>query len=396
MTSMLVNVLQPQAEMAMAAHRWLLRSGIRLRNGAAGGRGAVHRAYDATHGALLPPYPEITGYAVQFHLRWSGDAAELDMFAARESGEWLLSIQANDASPAAGAFPYAVDRSGAHGGFFTFDSAIVGHALLDLAAATGDERYRTAAEHAARWVLRQQHANGGFGAGVDGVWPVSWASDDNCLHGKLALFLGRMWQAEGAAAYRAGALALLRWLASLQRADGGIVTAYGSDYVFAHTHCYAVEGMLAGAVILGQQQYLENAARGAAFLAGVQCANGGVPRYVGRGALRYLKECNARLPYVRMLAPHLDVGATAQAVRIWTWVRALRGGFARNIERGLAWLAASQLRTSDVHLDGGFPASIDPLKPWRCREMQLYPWVGIFAADAVRLQTAVNVAADLY
>ena len=46
--------------------------------------------------------------------------------------------------------------------------------------------------------------------------------------------------------------------------------------------------------------------------------------------------------------------------------------------------------------DGGFPAGIDPVKPWQRREMQLYPWVGIFAADAERLQTEVNVAADLY
>ena len=384
------------AEMAAAARRWLLRSGIRSRNGAVSWRGAMHRAFDAKRDALLPPYPEVTGYAVQFHLRSSGDAADADMNAAWESGEWLLSIQANDASPAPGAFPYSVDQDGAHGGYFTFDTAIIGHALLDLAEATGDHRYRAAAARAARWVLRRQRAHGGFGAGAGGVRPVSWASDDNCLHGKLALFLGRMWQTEGAAMYRAGALGLLRWLATLQRADGGIVTAHGSDYAFAHAHCYAVEGMLAGAVILGEQQYLENAARGAAFLASVQSADGGVPRHVGWGARRYLQECRARLPYVRMLVAPLDVGATAQAVRIWTWVSALRSGYAPNIERGLAWLAASQLRTADVRLDGGFPASIDPLKPWRRREMQLYPWVGIFAADAERLQTKVNVAADLY
>ncbi len=382
--------------MAAAARRWLVGSGIRSRNGAAGGRGAVHRGFDAARGALLPPYPEITAYAVQFHLRWSGGAAGEDMNAARESGEWLLSIQADGASPAPGAFPYSVDQGRAHGGYFTFDSAIVGHSLLDLAAATGDERFRAAAERAARWVLRQQNTDGSFCAGTGGVQPVSWASDGNCLHGKLALFLGRMWQAGRDATYRAGALALLRWLASLQRADGGIMTARGSDYVLTHVHCYAVEGLLAGAVMLGEQQYLDIAARGAAFLAGVQRAGGGVPRFFGRGATHYLEECGALLPYVRMLAPPLDVGATAQTLRIWTWAQALRGGFAHNIVRGLAWLAASQLSSPDVRLDGGFPAGIDPLRPWHRREMQLYPWIGIFAADASRLQSAVNIADDLF
>jgi len=48
----------------------------------------------------------------------------------------LLSIQPNIVSPAPGAFTYSVDQRRAHGGCFTFDSAIQGHALLDLAAAT--------------------------------------------------------------------------------------------------------------------------------------------------------------------------------------------------------------------------------------------------------------------
>lgn len=385
--------------MAAAARRWLLHSGIRTGNGAAGagGRGGVHSAFDAARGVLLPLYPEITAYAVQFHLRWSADSAGEDMNAARESGEWLLSSQGNGTSPAPGGFAYAMEDGGACGGYYTFDSAIAGHALLDLAAATGDGRYGAAAELAARWVLRQQRDDGGFRAGADVTRPVSWASDGNCLHGKIALFLGRLWQAGGDAVYRAAALALLRWAATLQRADGGILTAHGSDYVLSHAHCYAVEGLLAGAVILGERQYLEGAMRGAAFLAGAQHADGGVPRHLGRGAMRYLKECGTRLPRVRMLAPFLDVGATAQAVRIWTWARALDGSrFARNIERGMAWLAKCQLRAADARLDGGFPAGVDSITPWRRREMQLYPWVGIFVADAARLQTAVNLAADLY
>ena len=97
-----------------------------------------------------------------------------------------------------------------------------------------------------------------------------------------------------------------------------------------------------------------------------------------------------------MLAPPSDVGATAQAIRIWTWVRMLRGGFERNIEHGLEWLTASQLRATDARLSGGFPAAIDRFKPWQRREMQLYPWVAVFAADASRLQAGVNLAADLY
>jgi hypothetical protein len=385
------------AETHSAACRWLLHSGIRSPGSAVASRGAICRAFDARRLVFLPPYPEITAYAVQFHLHRSQHAADEDFAAACESGGWLASVQADEKSPAPGAFPYSVEYGDPVGGYFTFDTAIAGNALLDLAAATGERHYRDAAERAGLWVLSQQKPDGSFSAGAGGARPASWAGSAGCLHGKLALFLGRLWRQSGVASYRSAALKLLGWLENLQRSDGGIVTAPGSGYVLAHAHCYAIEGLLAGATILDERRYVSGAVRGAGFLAHVQRSNGGVPRHCGHGVVRYLQECGARLPHIRMLAAPSDVGATAQAVRIWTWVQALDGGdFVRHIKRGLAWLAACQLRSADTRINGGFPAGIDPLKPWRRQEMLLYPWVAIFVDDASRLQQAVNVANDLY
>jgi len=385
------------AETDSAACRWLLRSGIRSPGSGVASRGAICRAFDARRLVFLPPYPEITAYAVQFHLHRSQNAADGDFAAACESGGWLASVQADEKSPTPGAFPYSVENGEPVGGYFTFDTAIAGNALLDLGAATGEHQYRDAAERAGRWVLSQQKFDGSFSAGGGGTRPVSWAGSGGSLHGKLALFLGRLWRQSGVATYRSAALKLLGWLGNLQRSDGGIVTAPGSNYVLAHAHCYAVEGLLAGATVLDERRYVGGAARGAGFLADVQRSNGGIPRHQGHGVVPYLKECGARLPHVRMLAAPSDVGATAQAVRIWTWVQELGyGDFARHIKRGLAWLCACQFRSADTRIDGGFPAGIDPLKPWRRREMSLYPWVAIFVADACRLQRRVNVANDLY
>ena len=381
------------ADLGPKARRWLLGSGVR----STATPGAVHRAFDARRRILLPPYPEITAYSVQFHLRWKGNSSSEDFAAACESGEWLISVQDRDSSGAAGAFPYAVDSGTARGGYYTFDTAIAGHALLDLYCATGKQRYGEAAQRAARRVLAWQRPDGGFAAGVGEIRPESWAAGGNCLHGKLAVFFGRLWRETGEAEYCMAARRLLRWLVALQRRDGGIVTASGSNYVFLHAHCYAMEGLLAGAILLDEPQYLEHAARGAHFIATVQRADGGVPRHVGTGAKRYLAASGARLPFVRMLAAPTDTGATAQAVRIWSWMRALGElRFARHLDRGLAWLASCQLRSPDACLDGAFPAGIDPLRPWQRAEMLLYPWVTMFAADAVRLQAAVNIAEDLY
>jgi prenyltransferase beta subunit len=384
--------------MAAAARRWLLTSGIRCDSGPPFERGAVHRAYDAERRMLLPLYPEITGYAVQFHVRWcAGKRNGPDMAAACASGEWLMRVQADERTTTPGAFPLSAAGGSAHGGFFTFDSAVIGHALLDLCEATGDERYFAAAERAARWLLRQQRPDGGFRACMGGGEPVSWASDGNCLHGKVAVFLGRLWQKTGEDGYRRSARALLDWLAPLQQDDGRIVTSRSAPYAFIHAHCYALEGMLAGALYLGESSFLERVASGADFLAAVQRHDGGLPRHVGRAAAAYLRECGARLPRLRALLAPADVGATAQAVRLWTWLRALAvRDHSSHVARGLGWLARHQLRSGGVVVQGGFPAAIDPLKPWQRREMRLYPWVAMFAADATRLQSRVNVAEDLY
>jgi hypothetical protein len=78
------------------------------------------------------------------------------------------------------------------------------------------------------------------------------------------------------------------------------------------------------------------------------------------------------------------VGATAQALRIWRWANAAyHADVADAVQRARAWLMRCQLRATDVRVNGGFPAGVDDVLRWRRRERNLYPWVAVFAADAL-------------
>ena len=93
----------------------------------------------------------------------------------------------------------------------------------------------------------------------------------------------------------------------------------GSDVTYAHAHCYALEGLL---VLEGRgradlRRWIDG---GAAWLAEVQQAHGGVPAEHDSNGAR--------------MGAHAD--CTAQAIRIWACADYAR--FRANIERGLEFL----------------------------------------------------------
>lgn len=387
---------QAPSRIALAdrAYRWLIESGIR---GTGADSGAVRRQYDARARKYSDFYPEITAYALQLHLRLAGVAqGGADWQAAVESGEWLLRVQSRT-PPTEGAFSYAVRDGVPFGGAFSFDTAIIGHALLELAQATQRADFTRAAEGCATWLLSQQQADGSFRAHVGEASPVGWAGDACALHGKHALLLGALWRHGGDARHRDGALRLLDWLIGLQRVDGRIDVQAGADYAMLHTVCYAIEGLLAGALWLGHPRALQAARQGARFLAAQQRPSGAVPRYCGPGAVTHLRRSGARFPRLRAAVAPADPGVTAQAIRVWTWVQHASGDdHSESIRRGIDWLAGQQIVSTDRHLDGSLPAGVDSLCGLRRREPRLYPWANVFAVDACRLQHDRSAPAALF
>jgi len=380
---------------ARPAHRWLLESGIR---GIDDDRGALRRQYDTRLCSYADCYPEVTAYALQLHLRLAGDDRQgVDWQAAIDSGEWLLSCQSGANDSTQGAYAHAVRNGQPSGGWYTFDTAIIGHAMLELAQAAQRPEFGRCAERCAQWVLEQQNADGTFRAQIGATHPVVWAGDRCCLHGKHAVLLSAFWHHSGETRYRNSAVRLLDWIIDQQRPDGRIDAFAGADYAMLHTQCYAIEGLLAGAMGLAHHRALEAASRGAVHLARCQRSSGALPRYVGGGARQHLKEGVARFTRLRALIAPSDVGVTAQAIRVWSWAQQVCGNdHAEAIQRGMAWLSRQQLLSGDPNVDGAFPAGVDEWLGLRRRERWLYPWASVFAIDACRMRDGPDAAPSIF
>ena len=122
-----------------------------------------------------------------------------------------------------------------------------------------------------------------------------------------------------------------------------------SDVTYTHAHCYAVEGLIVldGRGRAGLREWIDG---GAAWLASVQEADGGVPaEHDSTGA--------------RMQA-HTD--CTAQAVRIWTCADPEL--YADNIERGVAFL-------TNLSTNGGIRYQVG--------SNDINTWATIFGAQAI-------------
>lgn len=387
--------------LAAGALRWLNESGIATAE-AGGTRLCLRREYDASTRRYADCYPEVTAYAVQLMLRLARGAAQRDgarpeRRAALRAAEWLAEVQTRGPAAVDGAYAHAIRDGRPLGGWYAFDTAIVAHALLETGLACARPDLLAAAGRAAEWLLGMQNDDGSFRACAGAPAAISWAGDAACLHGKHALALAAFWRASGESRYRDAARRLIDWLPRLQGEDGRIEVRAGARYAILHTQCYAVEGLLAAGLWLDLPEALERARRGAAFLARCQRASGALPRYAGPGADAYLREAGARLPALRRFLAPADVGATAQALRIWIWLRQLGGERHDDaIARGFGWLERQQFDTPDPVLYGGFPAGTDDFLGLNRREPRLYPWVAIFAADAARLLSSPDPAPDLF
>lgn len=377
------------SEAIQRARTWLVESGIRSREPQHGmPAGGVRRAFDAPKSRYEPFYPEITGYAVSFHLAlYRDNDASSELQLAIQSAEWLTRTQHTADSRLDGAFPFAVtDEGRPAGGWYSFDTAVAGLALLCLGLEISRNEFIESACLAGNWLLSMQNQDGSFRAYQGSGQAVSWARDGNCLHGKHAVLLLELWELTGEKRFRDAAERCLKWLQTLVQANGAVFSSTGRPFVFLHSHCYATEGLLAGARQLETQSLVDSFQNSCRFLKALQKRSGGFPRYCGAGSRDYLVEMGSRLPSVRQRLVPRDVGATAQALRLLCWANAFgTGDYVREIDRGMRWLDRYQISDTDIRSDGAYPAAVDEFFGWRRTERRIYPWVAIFAADAGRL-----------
>jgi len=283
-------------------------------------------------------YPEIMGYYASLcadQARRPGGARWLDR--GRRVGRALVA----ELSPAGGLGRAGID--------YSFDTGIGLCGLARVDQLGGHGEFRPAIARMRDFLVKSLEQRvvawkGGSPVTDDTSWSLSFGA--SALKTGIALDMAADVLGDPAARELAGRVAR-EVLAGCLR-GGRICINPQRDWVYAHAHCYALEGLCAlSARGLADASPIAPAS---AWLASVQNTDGSITNYHGRSDAKLGKQGDA----------------TSQAVRIWCAVD--RAGFAPNIVRGLDFLAGLQTP------EGGLRYAAD--------SDDVNSWVTMFAAQA--------------
>lgn len=379
-----------------ASVRWLTSSDLRIREQSSALSGAYCSSYDMRNKAYQLVYCEITAYGIQFLLRankWEGNRDFLTI--ARASGEFLLRAQYKNCDKImGGAFPYGyrLPNEERIEKYFSFDTAVCIGALTELYKSLSDKRYLEAAIKGGTWLEGMQCDDGSFKAGefVErvSVGSSGWYGDRGCLHAKNAIGFLKLYQATKDKHFLLLAKKTLDWVLSLQHVDGYFRATRDLHYVFTHAHCYTLEGLLYGYLILGEQRHLDAAVRGGQWLMSAQNSDGSLYQYYGPDIDSYLDSVGSRLRTIRKFIRPRETGATAQAMRIWMalYHETEDEAFHLASRKSARFLVAMQSQGRvDPNCLGGFHASCDYFLGFRRSNSKFYAWTSMFACHALMI-----------
>ncbi|PLJ78181.1 hypothetical protein [Infirmifilum sp. SLHALR2] len=326
--------------------------------------------YDlARNKPIEPVYCEVTGYGLSFHSFLSaltGDVEHLDLV--KLLAEFLM-VARSKVSGSAILYGFYPSKDAWSSLAYSFDNGVVAKAFFDAYRALNSKKYLDHGLRISEWLVSaMQRSDGGFAAAYDygekGFIDFNtWYGNGGCLHGKLAIPLLTAWKLSGDDRFRDSAEKLLAWLLKLQMDNGAFRAREDTNYVFHHTHCYALEGFLYAWHELGDDRYLDVAVRGAKWLARIQHRSGGLPDLY---------------PYP-IFVRRLVTDATAQAIRIWLILHKITGNefWLMHAEKGLGFLKSIMFRRARAH--GALPAHVwYPLYSAR----RTHTWSMMFAAQA--------------
>lgn len=289
-------------------------------------------------------YPEIMGYYVSLcaeRARHAGGQVWL------ERALTVARALESQLSPAGGLGRAQID--------YTFDTGIGLCGLARLDRVRGGNGFRPTIARMAEFLTR--HLEQGVVAVESGrarVDDTRWSESFGASALKTAIALDMASEHLGDPAPRELGRRVVRdVLGKCLAPDGRIRINAKRDWVYAHAHAYAVEGLCA----LAPRGLADSSAilPAAAWIASVQNADGSITNYHGRPDAQLSRQGDA----------------TSQAVRIWCAVDARR--FAPNIARGLGFLASLQTA------EGGLRYSAD--------SSDVNSWVTMFAAQATLWST---------
>lgn len=216
-----------------------------------------------------PAYPETTGHIIPSLF----DAGALPGFEecrarAIELTEWELELQLPT-----GAVMWGTVGHGPVASVFSTGQVMFG--LERALRETRDGRYGEALDRAARFLVASQDSDGAFRVGRSPFSRRRSSAD----HARVGWALTVAGEVLGVADYRTAGLRCLRQCLVSQQSNGWFadLASPGAEAPFTENICFAVEGLLGGGEVTGDQQLLDAARLAAGRLAGCVGPTGRLP-----------------------------------------------------------------------------------------------------------------------
>lgn len=294
--------------------KWLLHSGIRIRNGPK--RGAVYGWK-----TLNPPsypfiYSEITGYAITSFLYIYSELGEPEALqAAKDSANWIVDNVHNSPSYLLSAGSIETENFNQKGDLsnqvYAFDNGMIMIGLLNLYKVTKEPDLLTYAENMAKSLIERFYDgskliavldsmykpvihNNSLGSGGDGT---KWSNISGAYHCKLSLALLDLSMLTKNELYSKASDSLCKFAQNLQKSDGRIITNPNSENVtYLHPHLYACEGLICGGIRQRNEGYITAGLKGLTWaMKQVNSSTGGLPRHTGEEKSEEQSDCMAQL-----------------------------------------------------------------------------------------------------
>jgi len=315
----------------------------------------------------LPSYPETTGYIIETFIAAAGQLSRPELIdRAQRMIDWELSLQAAD-----GAFPGHFGEAGSHP--VIFNQGQILHGLVAGYTSLNRQDCLEAGLRAGRWLVTQQDEDGCYRRfehnGVPHVYNTRaiWA-------------LGALGVVANESGFVAAARRNLDWALTQQTPSGWFATNafVPGKSPFTHTIAYAIRGFIEGAVLLGEERYLQAAERAARGLMAKQRSDGWLAGTYGDGWTP--------------TANYACVTGIAQMALCWLRLAQISGdkSYRDAAGRALAYVKhTQQLDSEDAVVRGAIPGSA-PI--WGAYSRFEFPnWAAKFFADALLMEIA-NVA----
>jgi hypothetical protein len=321
-----INKLQTNSNQIISdSVRWLLYSGIRIKNGS--NRGAVYGWKNLNPPSYPFIYSEITGYAITSYVYIYSELLNNEaLAAAKDCANWLIQNTSNNKPSTTSLLPTGIievsdfnQKGDLSNQIYAFDNGMVVIGLLNLYKITKDQNLLKVAEKIVK-LLADVYFDGskviavldrsGNTISSDSFrdnYGIKWSSVSGPYHSKLSLCLLELSSLTNNNYYAAMSDSLCKFALKFQRSDGRFVTNPDQENItFLHPHLYACEGLVYAGIRCSNNDYLLAGIKGVIWAMNqINLSTGGLPRNTAVGApeqsdcmaqlLRLLIICNSRI-----------------------------------------------------------------------------------------------------